>query len=67
MFLASAFAVFASVATAGDGFVSIFNGKDLTGWKSPAAGGPTSKQLTPVQKAIDREARLTISRELAHE
>jgi hypothetical protein len=34
MFLASAFAVLASVATAGDGFVSIFNGKDLTGWKS---------------------------------
>lgn len=34
MFLASAFAVLASVATAGDGFVAIFNGKDLTGWKS---------------------------------
>jgi hypothetical protein len=34
LFLASAFAVLASVATAGDGYVSIFNGKDLTGWKS---------------------------------
>ena len=40
---------------------------DLTGWKSPAAGGPTSKQLSPEQKAIDRQARLTISRELGHE
>lgn len=27
-------AILASVATAEDGFVSIFNGKDLAGWKS---------------------------------
>ncbi|MEY2838856.1 MAG: hypothetical protein RJB60_1155 [Pseudomonadota bacterium] len=40
---------------------------DLTGWKAPAAGGPTSKHLSPEQKAIDRQARLTISRELGHE
>jgi site-specific recombinase XerC len=40
---------------------------ELTGWKAPAAGGPTSKQLSPEQKAIDRQARLTISRELGHE
>ena len=40
---------------------------ELTGWKAPAAGGPTSKQLSPEQKRIDREARLTISRELGHE
>lgn len=40
---------------------------ELTGWKSPAAGGPTSNQLSPAQKAIDRQARLTISRELGHE
>jgi integrase len=40
---------------------------ELTGWKAPAAGEPTSKQLTPEQKAIDRQARLTISRELGHE
>src|SRR3989344_5248843 len=40
---------------------------ELTGWKAPAAGGPTSKQLNPEQKAIDRQARLTISRELGHE
>jgi hypothetical protein len=39
----------------------------LTGWKAPAAGGPTSKQLSPEQKTIDRQARLTISRELGHE
>ena len=41
--------------------------EDLTRWKAPAAGGPTSKQLTADQKVIDREARLTISRELGHE
>ena len=40
---------------------------ELTGWACPAQGGPTSKQLTPEQKAIDREARLTISAELGHE
>ena len=40
---------------------------ELTGWKSPAAGGPTSKQLSPAQKVTDRQARLTISRELGHE
>ena len=40
---------------------------ELTGWKSPAAGGPTSRQLSPEQKVIDRQARLTISRELGHE
>ena len=40
---------------------------ELTGWKSPAAGGPTSNQLSQAQKVIDRQARLTISRELGHE
>ena len=39
---------------------------ELTGWKSSAVGGPTSKQLSPDQKRIDTEARLTISRELGH-
>lgn len=39
----------------------------LTGWKCPALGGPTSKQLTPEQKARDREVRLIISKELGHE
>ncbi|MDY0012926.1 MAG: phage integrase N-terminal domain-containing protein [Rhodocyclaceae bacterium] len=40
---------------------------ELTGWRCPAQGGPTSRQLTPEQKAADRAARLEISRELGHE
>ncbi|MBI2802687.1 MAG: integrase domain-containing protein [Gammaproteobacteria bacterium] len=40
---------------------------ELTGWQSPAAGGPQSKTLTREQKSLDHEARLTISRELGHE
>jgi Phage integrase, N-terminal/Integrase len=40
---------------------------ELTGRDSPAAGGKTSKQLTAAEKVADREARLTISRELGHE
>jgi hypothetical protein len=39
----------------------------LTGWKAPAAGGPSSRQLAPSQRIQDYEARLTISRELGHE
>jgi site-specific recombinase XerC len=39
----------------------------LTGWKSPAAGGPAAKSLAPAARAIDRAARLAISRELGHE
>ncbi|MBK7663055.1 MAG: integrase domain-containing protein [Sterolibacteriaceae bacterium] len=41
--------------------------EELTGWRCPAQGGPTSRQLTPEQKAADRTARLQISRELGHE
>jgi integrase len=41
--------------------------EELTGWRAPAAGGPSSKQLSPEQRAVDREVRLTISRELGHE
>jgi Phage integrase, N-terminal/Integrase len=40
--------------------------REWTGWDCPARGGPTSKQLTPKQKALDREARLAISREMGH-
>lgn len=40
---------------------------ELTGWQPPTAGGPTASALTPDQRAIDREARLIISRELGHE
>ena len=41
--------------------------RELTGWDAPAAGGPSSRSLSPDQKVIDREVRLTISRELGHE
>jgi site-specific recombinase XerC len=41
--------------------------RELTGWAPPAAGGPHSKELTAMQRAIDHEARLTISHELGHE
>ena len=40
--------------------------RELTGWRCPANGGPKSKELTYEQKAIDREARTTISQELGH-
>jgi len=39
---------------------------ELTGWKAPVAGGPSSKKLSPEQKDIDRAVRLTISNELGH-
>jgi hypothetical protein len=41
--------------------------QELTGWAAPAAGGPLNRELTAAQKALDHEARLTISRELGHE
>jgi integrase len=41
--------------------------EELTGWQSPAAGGPSSKSLTQEQREQDHEARLIISRELGHE
>lgn len=39
----------------------------LTGWKAPAAGGPSTKMLTPEQRLQDSHARQTISYELGHE
>ncbi len=39
----------------------------LTGWKAPAAGGPSAGELTPAQRALDAQARQAISRELGHE
>ena len=36
------------------------------GWKSPAAGGPTSKQLSPEQKERDYQVRCLISLEIGH-
>jgi len=41
--------------------------EELTGWNCPAAGGTESRFLTSEQRETDREARLTISRELGHE
>ena len=40
--------------------------QELTGQACPALGGTRSKQLTPAQKAIDREARDVISHEMGH-
>ncbi len=40
--------------------------QELTGWAAPAAGGPRSKELTPEQREVDRQARVTISEELGH-
>lgn len=39
----------------------------LTSWKAAAAGGPSVKQMTPHQRAVDVEARQQVSRELGHE
>lgn len=41
--------------------------RELTGWECPVRGGPKGKDLTREQKALDRQARQTISRELGHE
>jgi site-specific recombinase XerC len=38
----------------------------LTGWNCPARGGLVSEDLSPEQRPIDEEARLTISHELGH-
>jgi hypothetical protein len=40
--------------------------RSLTGWPSPAVGGPGTRQLTPAQRVIDRRVRLQISAELGH-
>ena len=41
--------------------------EELTGRKSPAAGGPISKALNTEQRERDHQVRLVISRELGHE
>ncbi len=40
--------------------------EELTGWKSPLAGGPATKSFTIEQRALNEGARETISRELGH-
>lgn len=41
--------------------------EELTGWKSPLAGGPASNSLSSEQRALDEKARAVISRELGHD
>jgi integrase len=41
--------------------------ESITGRKAPAAGGPSTKMLTPEQRVQDSLARQTISYELGHE
>tara|TARA_R110002049_G_scaffold73329_25_gene189687 strand:- start:11185 stop:12027 length:843 start_codon:yes stop_codon:yes gene_type:complete len=41
--------------------------EELTGWKAPLAGGPATKSLNSDQRALDKGARETISRELGHD
>ena len=41
--------------------------EEITGWRSPAAGGPSRRSLTGARRRIDREARRTIARELGHD
>ena len=40
--------------------------EELTGFESPAAGGPTRQQLTADERALDAKARAVISTELGH-
>jgi len=40
--------------------------QQLTGWASPAAGGPPVASLSPAQRQLDHQARLTVSLELGH-
>ena len=40
--------------------------EELTGWKAPAAGGPSQRSLTGARRRIDTAARRTIAEELGH-
>lgn len=40
--------------------------EEITGWKSPVAGGPKRAELSANDKAMDNNARQIISRELGH-
>ena len=39
---------------------------ELTGWKCPGEGGLSRAEMTREQREVDKEARLTVSRELGH-
>jgi len=41
--------------------------QELTGWQCPVVGGPSTQALNAYQRELDRQVRLTISRELGHE
>ena len=43
-----------------------FRYRQLTGWRCPAAGGPTTDRMTPEMIRTDRKARLQVSAELGH-
>ena len=40
--------------------------EEITGWKAPAAGGPSRRSLTGARRRIDTAARRTIAEELGH-
>ena len=40
--------------------------QEITGFPCPAQGGPTSRNLTPDQRALNEKARAMISAELGH-
>jgi len=40
--------------------------EELTGWASPAAGGPPSADLSAEERDLDRRARQTITEEMGH-
>ena len=40
--------------------------RELTGWLSPHAGGPSKERFSEAQRRRDQQARLTISKELGH-
>ncbi len=40
--------------------------EELTGWKSPAAGGPFRAALTEMQRETDFRARMQVTQELGH-
>ena len=40
--------------------------EELTGFKAPAEGGPNRKSLTADELALDKKARIEISKELGH-
>ena len=40
--------------------------RELTGWLSPHAGGPSKERFSEAQRRRDQQARLTISAEIGH-